>query len=393
MVLRYENWHQPWCVIHGAGALDALPAELDRLGCERVLLLTTRSLVREGKLLASVRELVGERLAVEFGECDAHSPLPCVLKAAERARVGAVDGIVTFGGSTVTDTGKGVALALAENITTVAGFADYRVRSAPPAPPVKPALTADPVPVIALPTTLSGGEYTNVAGLVDPERGSKDLYSDDRLAMRTVILDPAQAAATPPELWSATGIKTMSDAVEQLYSKKAHPVTDALVVEAIGLLAGNLKASIDGDPDARLRCYIGSWMGLFSVFSSNALPGIGAALRHQVGAVSGAGHGQVTCVLLPHVLRFNLPAVPAVTRRLAEAFGVESAADPEAAVVAAVADLVASLGLPSALTELGVGPEHLEQIATHTMADFTGAGNPREVESTDQLVELLRAAG
>ena len=397
MAQRFENWHQPWCVIHGQDALESLPAEIDRLGLDRVLLLTSRSLAREGSLLGRVRSLIGACIAGEFSECDQHSPRPTVLRAAAEAMRTGSSGLVTLGGGSVTDCAKGVAMALSANMRQPGDFDAFRVRMSPTAPLVTPRLPEDPMPIIALPTTLSAAEYTNVAGIVDPVRGSKDLYSDDRLAPRTIILDPALAAATPARLWAASGIKTMSDAVEQLYSRFSHPVVDAVAARGIALLAQNLPRSVGTDERARLECYVGSWLSVFAVFSANALAGVGASLRHQIGAVCGAPHAEVACVLLPHVLRFNLPAAPHAVSRLGQALGVGPAEVADLAtapdrISAQVSWLIDSLGLPTTLRQIGVTADSFELIAKNAIGDFTAAGNPREITSAADLIEILVAA-
>jgi alcohol dehydrogenase class IV len=364
---------------------------------DRVFLVTTRSLVSEGSILARVEKLIGDRLVGRFDETEQHAPRPSILKIAQAARDVGATGIVGLGGGSVTDTTRGVLIALTGNCTVPSDFDAFKVRFSPPAPAIKPPMASNPIPFIALPTTLSGGEFTNVAGIVDVERGAKDLYSDDRLAPRTVILDPALAAATPAGLWTSTGVKTMSDAIEQLYSKFSHPVVDAIAAQGIEQLASNLPKSVDGDPDARLGCYVGSWLSLFAVFSAGALPGVGASLRHQVGAVSDAPHGKITAVLLPHVLRFNLPSAPHVIAPLGQALGIDGIKDlgqDEAveAICSKVAALIASLGLPTRLEEINVLPGDFAQIAKNAMEDYTGSGNPRTVASADELITILTAA-
>ncbi len=381
MVTRYENWHQPWCVVHGAGALRTLDAELDQLGVERVLLLTTRSLSGSA-LLSDVRAALGSRLAAEFHRCRQHTPLPSVFEAAERLGSDDVDALVALGGSSVIDTGKAVNLARA-------GGLDGAEQPG--------ADTRRFLPLVALPTTLSGSEYTNVVGVVDPRQRRKLVYSNDRLTPRLVVLDPVLARDTPSQLWASTGVKIMSDAIEQLYSRSSHPVSDALAVAAIERLSTHLPDSLRPDEDSILECYLGAWFAVFSVFCARAMPGVGCTLRHQVGAVSGAPHAEITCALLPHVLRFNLPAAPHVVDRLAQALGVERTPDARVdetvdLIARRVEAMVASVALPGRLRDLGVKQEDFPLIADHAMSDESGVGNPRDVDDSRELIDILRAA-
>lgn len=380
-------------MVHGAGALESVAPELERLGGERVLLLTTGSLSRDGRLLAQLRSRIGGRLVGEFDRCEQHTPRTVVLAAAAAAREVQATAILAAGGSSVVDAAKGVALAIAENLLTAEDFDTYRLRDRTRSP------AAGTLPVIAVPTTLSGAEYSNVAGILDPARTTKDLFHDDRLAIRTIILDPSQADATPAELWAATGVKSLGGAIEKLYSRSAHPVVDALSLEGIRLLNTSLEASVGGDLGARLQCYIGAWLSNFAGPSARTAPGIAAALRHEVGAVSGAAHGNITCVLMPHILRFNLQAADPrqVAIRLAAALDVTASGTttPRSSAVDACTDrldeLVRLLGLPTRLREIGVAESDLRAIAEHTLEGGLG-GNPREVSSADEIAELLRHA-
>jgi maleylacetate reductase len=392
---RYENWHQPWCVIHGSGALASLPVELDRLEIDRALLLTTPALSRQQQILSEVRALLGRRLVAQFHECERHVPRAAVLAAARTTDGTPVTGIVALGGGSVIDTGKGVALAMAAELKAADGFDSYRVDAFTGPVGSRLPFPDGLLPIVALPTTLSGAEYTNVAGIVDPNRHVKDLYRNDALAPRTIILDPALAAATPPELWCSTGVKTMSDGIEQLYSRFSHPVVEAVTMAGITRLVNKLTSYRDGQGDAVMDCYLGSWLSVFAGFSANTLTGIGASLRHQIGAAYGAPHAEIGCVLLPHIMRFNLPATPHLIEPLSVVFGLDatpargsSEVDP---LCDAVQEFVGSLGLPTTLEEIGVDSSRFSGVARHSFEDFTGGGNPRPASEQD-LLELLQAA-
>jgi len=389
---RYENWHQPWCVIHGDDALASLPAELDRLGLRRVLLLTTRSLVREGDLLGRVRALVGGRLVAEFGECDAHVPRETVLKVADVAVAAAADAIVCLGGGSVIDTAKATALAAAGDVRLPDDFDRYRLRFVPGSTVEPMALPHAAPAVIALPTTLSAAEFTNNVGMLDTVRGIKDRYVYDELCPKVVFLDEELSTSTPARLWGATGMKVLSDALEQLYSRGGDPAAQAMALEGVRLLSDNLTAAVERAPRARAACYLGSWFALFAVCSVEMRPGIGGAVRHQMGAISRAGHGEIAAVLLPHILRFNLPVVPAVVARLAPVMGVEGGADPVDAIAGRVEALIAAQELPSTLRELGIDRADLPAIAEASLAESSTAGNPREIRGAHEVVQLLEAA-
>ena len=130
-----------------------------------------------------------------------------MVRAIEAARGANADGIVSFGGGTPNDTGKAVVLGLAENIEASDDLDRYRVRFEYPSTVEIPPVGGEPLPMIAISTTLSGGEFTHFAGVTDSERRVKDLYIDKKLAARAVYLDPDLTLETPDWLWLSTGMR------------------------------------------------------------------------------------------------------------------------------------------------------------------------------------------
>jgi alcohol dehydrogenase class IV len=394
----YEVWHQWQKVQFGDGCLSALSGELARLGVSRVFLVTTRSLKREAALLTLVRSAIGSALVGEFNESDQHVPRTTVLAAGTSARRLNPDCIVSFGGSSVIDTAKGVALVLSEEIVDDAGFEPYKVIFDYPESVTMPRLTRNPIPHVALPTTLSGGEYTGVIGITDVATRRKDLFSDDRLSPTTILLDPQLTNATPRRLWAASGVKTMSDAIEQIYSTKGHPMVEALCVRAIEWFHRYLPVADSTDPeirrDARLRCQIASWMAIAGANNAGTVGGIGASLRHQLGPMYGIPHGEAMGVVLPHVIEFNAKAIRDDYALLARALGVNggSGSQRTAAIIQAITAFIASLGLPDRLELLGVNRTDLPTVAKHVMQDFATLTNPRLVENEAQVIGILERA-
>jgi alcohol dehydrogenase class IV len=217
-----------------------------------------------------------------------------------------------------------------------------------------------------------------------------------RLAPRIVALDPAATRETPDRLWAGSGIRAVDHAVEIYLSRAPTPVTDAASLHAVRLLFEHLPRSLDrpGDDDARLACLQASWLSMLGV--DNVTLGLSHGIGHQIGARCGVPHGVTSCVMLPTVMARMVDVMP---RRLAHlAAGMDRAAgalpEPEAAARAAqlVRDLVTRLGLPTRLSEVGVGQEDLDQIADDAMRDFVVASAPVDV-SREEIRSLLVQAG
>ncbi len=195
-------------VVYGPDvARTELPELLARVGAARAFLVTTPSLERSG-LAAEVAGWMGPKCVGTFAGSREHTPAPVVIEAAEAARAAGADGLVSLGGSSVVDLTKGVALLLAEG----GELADHRIRAGAP----RPDLRAPKVAHIAVPTTLSGAEFTAVAGITDPVAGEKQMYADRQLLPRWVVFDSVLAASCPARLWAGTGMKVVADTIEVL---------------------------------------------------------------------------------------------------------------------------------------------------------------------------------
>ncbi len=377
-------------VVHGAGATAQLAREAERLGARRILLVTGTTLATKTELPARVREILGGRVAGTFTATAQHVPREAVRAGAAAAREIGADALVSLGGGSAIDCAKAIALVLAEGER----WDECRVVFELPDTLRVPALAAPKLPHLAVPTTLSGAEFTHIAGVTRAEAGVKEIFLDPQLVPRVVFLDPVFTLATGPALWASTGIKALDHAVESVYSVKHNPFTDALCLEAVRLLFAHLGPSITApeDLDARLALQHAAWLACFGI--TNTWVGLGHALCHQVGARCGVPHGIAAGILLPHAMAFNRPATLERQALLARAMGATCATTVQAADAAGtrVGSLVQSLGLPSRLRDVGVGPEALPVIAAHTARDFVVRTNPRTIRGEAEIRELLEAA-
>lgn len=366
-------------VVYGPGvARSELAGLVGRVGGSRVFVVTTPSLERSG-LAAEVAGWLGESCVGVFAGSREHTPAPVVVDAAKAAGAADADCLVSLGGSSVVDLTKGVALLLGEG----GDLADYRMR-----PGSRPELRAAKVPHIAVPTTLSGAEFTTVAGITDPAIGEKQMYLDPQLIPRWVVFDSELAASCPARLWAGTGMKVLADTIEVLCARRANPQTDALSLGALRLLVDNLgPATADAtDQAARGRCQFAVAM----VFPQLAAVGVGlvAALRHQLGGGLGIPHGEASTIVLPHVMRYNLPAAASQYGRAASALGLASPQE----LIGTIEALTAELGLPGRLRDTGIARADLDgAVVDHVLADGGSRANIAPVDAA-AVRQLLDAA-
>lgn len=244
------------------------------------------------------------------------------------------------------------------------------------------------VPQIAIPTTLSGGDFNPSAGATDTRTMLKEIFRHPLLVPRVIILDPAVTVRTPQWLWLSSGVRALDHAVETVCAPAADARSLLEAVPAIRLLASALPRTYrdPDDLDARMDAQLAMWLSMehnrFGV-SMGASHGIG----HVLGGTCNVPHGYTSCVMLPPVLRFNAPVNEARQAWVSEALGCagEPAAD-------AVAGLIAALGLPRSLRDVGVRRAQLGAIASGAMHDRWVHTNPRRIEGPETVRALLEAA-
>jgi maleylacetate reductase len=375
-------------VVFGKPFAEALAQEVDRLDARAVFVLASGTLARTTDTVDRLRQILGNRIAGVCAQIGAHTPRTDVVAAANAAREAGADLLVTVGGGSVTDAAKMVGLCLGNGVSEPQQLDEYRaVISADGMtrrPPVKP----PGVRTIAIPTTLSAGEFSAGAGCTDTVRHVKESFSHPQMIPRAVILDPEVSAHTPEWLFLSTGIRAVDHAVEDICSVNGQPISEGAAYHALRLLGRGLRA-VKADPadrEARLDCQIGAWMSMVGSqtgVSKGASHGIG----HVLGGTAGVPHGYTSCVMLPHVLRFNHPANGEQQARVSEALG-----HPEEPAAEVVAELIAGLGLPTRLRDVGVKPEQFDLIAENSMHDRWVHTNPRKIDGPAVIRVLLDAA-
>jgi len=308
----------------GADSLEKL--EDEARSYDRAFLITGRSLNEKTGLISRVEALLGGRHAGTFAGIGEHTPGGSVEKAAVEAERAAANLLVSVGGGSVIDGSKAVAREL--------GY---------------PAQ-------VAVPTTLSGAEWADRAGVTDESAGRKRGFVDPKTVPQIVVLDPESTVFTPEKLWLSTGIRALDHAIEGFLYGGDHPVTDVTGLEGTRRLMEYLPLSKrePEDLEVRLELQLASWLSYFG--PANTPMGLSHGLGRRIGANYDVPHGITSCITLAPSLRLARKRVQDVRwNELSEALGGDP---PER-----VASLVEDLGLPGRLGEVGVPEEDLEAIA------------------------------
>lgn len=375
-------------VIYGIPLAEALAEEIKRLDARAVYVMASGTLNRETDVIDSVRHVLGNRLAGVCAKIGSHTPRIDVVAAANEARAAKADLILTVGGGSVTDAAKMVGLCLGNDITAPEQLDRLRAVITADGRTERPPVKAPSIRSVDVPTTLSAGEFTAMAGCTDTMRNVKESYSHPLMMPQAVILDPAVTVHTPEWLFLSTGIRAVDHAVEDICSINPTPFSDGMSLQALRLLAAGLPA-VKADPNdlaARLNCQLGAWMSIMG--SQNGVTkGASHGIGHVLGGTAHVPHGYTSCIMLPHVLRFNEPVNAERQKWVSEALG-----QPNRTAGDAVAALIASLGLPATLRDVGVKPEQLDEIAAGSMHDRWVHTNPRKIDGPPAVRALLDAA-
>jgi alcohol dehydrogenase len=253
------------------------------------------------------------------------------------------------------------------------------------------------IPHIALPTTLSAGEFTP-GGAVTSAQGIKEGVVSPRLEIRTVIYDPGLTQATGDLLWASTGLRALDHAVEAIYSARGQSFTDALAVKAAKLLFDHLPGSIGAEGEDRQvhrgQCQVAAWLSNYAALNTGY--GLSHAISHKIGPKWEVAHGVTSCVGLPVAMRFMAERAPERFQPLADALGVAfDTALPTAGAMACidlVEALISALGLPRTLKDVGVEVTDLGELVDdiHREINMFGAvGLPVSREDISGLLHRM----
>jgi len=373
----------------GDKALDALPGELDRLGCSRAVIVGGPWLLHQPDALGAVESALGPRLAGRFDDVEEHSPIPAVEKARRLLEETQADAVIAVGGGSSIVTARAASILLAEG----KDVRDLCTRRGDDGRLASPRLLAPKIPNWVVPTTPITAYAKAGSAVRDPETDERLALFDPKTRAQGVFLDPTVALTAPVGLTSAAALNAFSMAVECLEAGVDDPLADALLIHALRMLdewLPRLEKQPD-DPEPRLRLMLAALLcGQGSDFVGG---GLAQALSHAAGPRSSVSNGVVEALLLPHTMRFNVPVTGPRLGLIAGALDDTSnhRGTPEERAVAAVERTLVSLAVPARLRDVGVEQETLPEIVEAAIDDWSITRVPRAVQRQD-LADLLQAA-
>lgn len=375
----------PSTLITGAGASEQVGEQAKRLRATRALIVTDPGVAEIGYPDRVAQNLDRAGItASTFSEVTPDPTLRNVLDGRRQYVDDACDLIVSIGGGSAIDCGKGIAMLL----TNRGAVADYMGVDKIPNPGA---------PLIAIPTTGgTGSEVSKVTVITDTHRNVKMMLSSPCLLAAVALVDPMLSLTTPPHLTAAVGVDALTHAIEAYISKRAQPITDALALKAVAMISGSLRqAWADGENvPARTDMMIGA--SLAGMAFSNSSVALVHGMSRPIGAYFHIHHGLSNSVLLREVMAFSVVGAPErfadIARAMGEPIDGLSPMRQADAAIAAVDRLVTDIQMPR-LGEIGIDRDRfadvIEQMAQDALDSGSPANNPRQATAED-IVALYR---
>ena len=359
---------------HGHGAINEIPGIVKGKGFKKAFVASDPDLVKFG-VTNKVTDLLAAN-GIEFEVYSNIKPNPTienVQQGVEAYKASGADFMITIGGGSSMDTGKGIGII-------VNNPEYYDVRSLEGVAPTKNRT----VFTIAVPTTGgTGAESTINYVITDVEKKRKFVCVDPNDIPDVAVVDPDMMSSMPRGLTASTGMDALTHAIEGYTTKAAWTLADCLDLEAIKLIAKNLRKAVDNDPDGREGMALAQYVTAMAY--SNVGLGIAHSMAHTLGAVYDTPHGVACAMMLPIVMEFNKDFTGEKFKAIAEAFDIDTTGmDADAyrkAAIDAVQQLSIDVGIPTKLEKLR--EEDLPFLCESAAADACAPGNPREASLAD----------
>ncbi|MBU3134697.1 iron-containing alcohol dehydrogenase [Clostridium gasigenes] len=384
--MRMYDYLVPSVNFMGAGCVKLVGERCEILGGKKALIVTDKFLrsMEGGAVELTVKSLTESGIEVAY--YDGVEPNPKDTNVADGLKVYQTencDMIVTVGGGSSHDCGKGIGIAATHegDLYEYAGIET---------------LTVALPPIVAVNTTAgTASEITRHCVITNTKTKVKYVIVSWRNLPLVSFNDPMLMVKKPAGLTAATGMDALTHAIEAYVSIDANPVTDAAAIQAIKLISNNLRQAVAFGENlvARENMAYGSFLA--GMAFNNANLGYVHAMAHQLGGLYDMPHGVANAMLLPHVERYNLISNPTKFADIAEFMGenIAGLSVMEAAEksIDAMFKLSKEIGIPSSLKEMGIKEEDFAYMAKMALKDGNSFSNPRK-GNEKEIMQIFKAA-
>lgn len=374
----------PTAVYFGNGYVNRVGDELNDRGFTRPMIITDKGIVDAGLVEPIKKSLAEKKIKFYlFDEVGANPKSSLIYKGVDYYKINKCDAMVAVGGGSSMDSAKAMGMLISNGgkVEDYEGFGNIK----------------KPLPfILAIPTTYgTGSEVSNASIITNEEKKVKMFIGSNYLAPSMAIIDPELLVKLPYKIAASTGMDALTHAIESYVSKNANPVSDALNEYAIKAIASNLTgaATTDDDLEATSQMVMASCITAMA-FNYTAL-GLVHSIAHSLGGLYDIPHGLANALMLPYVMKFNIPSRVNKFVKIAQLMGEDTAGlnDIDAAHLSldAVNRLIEKLDIPTSLKEIGVDKASFKDITKHVFKDGNIGFNPRTVKEED-VMKILSSA-
>ena len=386
MAERSYDFLMPSVNFFGPGVISTIGDRAKMLGMKKPVIVTDKFLegLKDGAVEQTLDSL--KAAGVDYVVYNNVEPNPKIRNIKEVKKLyeeSGADSIITVGGGSAHDTGKGAGIILTngDDITKLAGI-ETLDKALPP--------------LIAVNTTAgTGSELTRHAVITNEETHLKFVVVSWRNIPLVSFNDPTLMLDVPKGLTAATGMDAFVQAVEPYVSVDHNPITDSQCVEAIKLIETSLREAVANGHNLDARTKMVEAEMLAGMAFNNANLGYVHAMAHQLGGQYDAPHGVCCALLLPYVEEYNIIACPDRFAQLAEIMGENteglSTRDAAELAIKAMKQLSEDVGIPHSIKEIGAKPEDFELMAENALKDGNAFSNPRKGTKED-IIKIFQAA-
>ena len=367
-ILNPQDWSFPVPIKYGPGRLVEAGSHCIMMGVHNPLIVTDRGSHKLPFIGQLQNHLTNAGLTVGLYSDISPNPKDTEIGAGRAQFIsGGHDAIIAIGGGSAMDGGKSICLT-ANNDIDLWAF-EYEQKA--------PEINANQSfpKLITIPTTAgTGAETESTAMVTHVEKGMKFCVWHPELKPSLVLLDPELTIGLPANLTAWTGADAMTHAIEAYLVPGFNPLCDGLALEGLALVSKWLQISVNEPHNMKARgaMLVGSCLGGIAF-----LKGLGLvhAISHMVGAEFDTQHGLTNAVVLPVVLRFNLPGQELKVQRMAQAMGLEDTSTES--FIRHIEGVLDDINIPNSLSDLDIPMASAQRLAEKSILDSAAQTNPR----------------
>ena len=379
-ILQPQDWGFPVPIAYGPGRIKEISSFCKNLNINNPLIVTDSG-SRDLPFIENLVKILTDS-NIKSGLFYGISPNPRsdeIANGCSEFKSGNHDAIIAIGGGSAMDGGKSICLT-ANNDYPLFDF-DWEK----PAPKIG---KENQFPkLLTIPTTAgTGAETESTAMVTDVEQMMKFCICHPELKPAVAILDPELTLKLPANLTAWTGVDAMVHAIEGYIVPGFHPLCDGAALESLSLISKSLHLAVE-EPDnlaARGAMLVASMLGGIAFIKGL---GLVHAIAHMVGAEYNTHHGLTNAIILPTVLRYNLPTLEEKVKRMSQALQYEDAT--VATFIANQEKLLDRFNIPKGLNEIGVPEDCVDRIAKKSMVDTAFGTNPIDANINDMKKLVL----